>query len=262
MLESVLQQDFTEFVLIICDDCSTDNTENICLEYAENDERVQYIRNDNNLGPLENHRKVLGLAKTDYFMFARGHEILPRDLLSHAMTVLKKEQQVVLAFAPPRWVDEQGVILKDKFLKQFDTRGCNIITRCLLILWGKCESFYGVGLTRNFKSIRVLEPVVGTDLIMLMEMGLLGSFAILPCGDRLRRHYYREDYRERINRHLQSLVSNPDFIDRHFPVLKLPFKLFYSIWHGKIRVWEKCLITLMILLAAPIKYLVSIGKTQ
>ena len=259
-LDSVLAQDYSNFDLIICDDCSSDSTEQICRDYAERDERIRYIRNEETIGPLENHRKVLALAESDYFMFARGHEVLPPDLLSKALDVLQTQQNVVLACAPTRWVNETGDVLNDKFLMQFDTRGCDVATRCLLILWGKCESFYGVGLTQHFRSIRVLEPVVGTDLIMLIEMGLLGAFAILPCGDRLRRYYYQEDYGQRIKRHTSALISQPDFLDRHFPVIKLPFKLLGSIWHGPIRFRDKVLATLLVLLTAPFKYLVSRGK--
>ncbi|NKB33473.1 MAG: glycosyltransferase [Pseudomonadales bacterium] len=262
MLESVLAQDYSDFLLLICDDCSTDSTEEICREYADRDRRIRYIRNEQNLGPLENHRKVLDLAESEYFMFARGHEILPQDLFSCAMKVLSENKEVVLANAPTLWIDEEGTVQNDKHLLQYDTRKNGIANRCRKILLGKCESFYGIGLTQHFRSVRVLEPVVGTDLIMLMEMGLLGSFAVVPSGNRLRRHYYTEDYGERIKRHSSALAIDPDFLDRHFPILKIPFQLLYSVWHGKIRFYEKILASVVIILMSPIKYLLSIGKTQ
>ena len=149
-----------------------------------------------------------------------------------------------------------------KHLLQYDTRGNGIANRCRKILLGKCESFYGVGLTKNFRAARVLEPVVGNDLIMLMEMGMLGSFAVLPSGDRLRRHYYTENYSDRISRHSKALVTNPDFLDKRFPILKLPFQLLYSVWHARIGVHKKMLASLVIVLVSPFKYLISIGKTQ
>ncbi|MBQ2073670.1 MAG: glycosyltransferase, partial [Bacteroidaceae bacterium] len=39
-IESVLSQTYHDFELIICDDCSTDNTVDILYQYAEKDKRI------------------------------------------------------------------------------------------------------------------------------------------------------------------------------------------------------------------------------
>ncbi|MGE5682418.1 MAG: glycosyltransferase family 2 protein, partial [Bacillota bacterium] len=44
-IDSILAQSFTDFVLIISDNASSDNTEQICREYAAKDKRVLYYRN-------------------------------------------------------------------------------------------------------------------------------------------------------------------------------------------------------------------------
>ena len=46
-IDSVLAQTFTDFVFLIINDGSTDNTEKIILSY--NDSRIQYVRNEENL---------------------------------------------------------------------------------------------------------------------------------------------------------------------------------------------------------------------
>ena len=56
-IESILAQTVTDLELIICDNASTDATEEISRRFAESDERVQYFRNPKNRGGL--HRSTL-----------------------------------------------------------------------------------------------------------------------------------------------------------------------------------------------------------
>ena len=49
-IESVLSQTYTNFILFISDNCSTDNTQQICLQYAKQDDRIKYFKQENNIG--------------------------------------------------------------------------------------------------------------------------------------------------------------------------------------------------------------------
>src|SRR6266851_7432426 len=48
-LDSLLAQTSSDFELIISDDCSSDDTQDICRRYAAKDRRVKYFRNERNL---------------------------------------------------------------------------------------------------------------------------------------------------------------------------------------------------------------------
>ena len=43
-IKTILDQNFTDFELIISDDCSEDNTQEICQKFVSKDERVKYFR--------------------------------------------------------------------------------------------------------------------------------------------------------------------------------------------------------------------------
>jgi len=73
-IESVLASSYTNFELIISDDCSTDNTWNIIQEY--NDKRIIATRNGSNLKEYCNRNKCVDLAKGKYIIFVDGDDIL------------------------------------------------------------------------------------------------------------------------------------------------------------------------------------------
>lgn len=69
-LDSLLGQDFTDFELVISDNASTDQTRRIGEEYADRDARVRFDRSERNVGAVGNFKRVLDLARGEYFMWA------------------------------------------------------------------------------------------------------------------------------------------------------------------------------------------------
>lgn len=68
-IESVISQTYTEWELIIIDDCSKDNTINIVKEYIEKDKRIKLFKNKKNLGVAKTRNKGLDEANGDYIAF-------------------------------------------------------------------------------------------------------------------------------------------------------------------------------------------------
>lgn len=95
-LDSLMNQSFTDFELIISDNASSDQTESICREYAQNDKRVKYIRQNSNLGAVANFEFVLDIAVGDYFMWAAADDSWVPDYCSNLISeydVLEKENR-------------------------------------------------------------------------------------------------------------------------------------------------------------------------
>lgn len=68
-LQSILNQTFRSYELIIVDDASTDGTEKIAQHYAENYEQVRYIKNEINLGCGGSRNVGLRAARGEYIGF-------------------------------------------------------------------------------------------------------------------------------------------------------------------------------------------------
>ena len=121
-LDSILNQTYPNVTVYLSDDCSDDGTDAICASFAEKDDRIKYFRNEENLGANGNLEKVLSLASTDYFMFARGHEILSPDHIRDCVRILEEDEKVVLSFVTTQWIDEKNEII--------------------VVFIGTCENFY------------------------------------------------------------------------------------------------------------------------
>ena len=80
-LDSILSQTENDFELIICDDCSTDNTREIIEKYAKSDSRIHFYKNEVNLGYAKNFAKAISLCKGDYIALSDQDDIwLPEHL--------------------------------------------------------------------------------------------------------------------------------------------------------------------------------------
>lgn len=68
-IESVLEQSYNEWELIITDDCSTDNTAEIIRSFMAKDERIHYLRNETNSGPAVSRNHSIGHASGRFIAF-------------------------------------------------------------------------------------------------------------------------------------------------------------------------------------------------
>ena len=80
-LESLSNQTINEIEIVVCDDCSSDKTCEILKQYAHNEPRMRFYRNDINLGFKKNFEKVIGLCQGDYIALCDQDDIwLPNHI--------------------------------------------------------------------------------------------------------------------------------------------------------------------------------------
>lgn len=79
-IESVLAQSYSNWELIIVDDCSTDNTDDVVAEYLT-DKRICYIKNDVNSGAAVSRNRALREAKGRWIAFLDSDDLWAPDKL-------------------------------------------------------------------------------------------------------------------------------------------------------------------------------------
>jgi len=65
-IESILNQTFKDFELIVIDDCSKDKTWKIIQKYAKKGKRIVAVKNTKNLGISDNRNKGISISKGKY----------------------------------------------------------------------------------------------------------------------------------------------------------------------------------------------------
>lgn len=74
-LEGVLTQKVNfEYEIIVSNDCSTDNTDAICQQYAKGDSRIRYHNHEHNIGVIANHQWSAKQAKGKYIAYCDGDD--------------------------------------------------------------------------------------------------------------------------------------------------------------------------------------------
>ena len=111
-IQSLLNQEFYNFKLIIADNCSTDNTSLICKKYSEKDSRIEYFRHIENRGASYNFQFVLDQAKTEYFMWANHDDYWFPNFIKELVSILDANNDCIIAFPLSRYIDEEGHFLK------------------------------------------------------------------------------------------------------------------------------------------------------
>lgn len=113
-LDSILDQTFTDFELVISDNASTDATLPICREYAQSDGRVRVLRNKENLGAGPNYRIVFReCSDTEYFKWLAHDDTYAPTYLEKCVSVLDRDASVVSCHCYTVSIDASGRRLKE-----------------------------------------------------------------------------------------------------------------------------------------------------
>lgn len=90
-IESVINQSFSQFELIIIDNGSNDNTLKICEEYRKNDSRINIYSLDTNIGASKAREYGIKRTKGDYIAFIDGDDNYLSDFLAAMYDLITRE---------------------------------------------------------------------------------------------------------------------------------------------------------------------------
>lgn len=91
-IESVLNQTYQNFEIIVGDDCSTDETANVIKSYK--DERIKYFKTDYNIGINGNLNLVASRAQHCYVMFISGDDKWRNDYIERIVDTFEKNPDI------------------------------------------------------------------------------------------------------------------------------------------------------------------------
>ena len=106
-IDSIQNQTYKRWELILVDDCSSDNSYDIISEYIKNDKRIRYIKLEKNSGAAVSRNTGIKNAKGRFIAFLDSDDIwLPEKLEKQVKYMLDKK--IGFTFTSYRYMKEDG----------------------------------------------------------------------------------------------------------------------------------------------------------
>jgi glycosyltransferase involved in cell wall biosynthesis len=106
-IESILNQTFQDFEIIILDDCSTDNSRDIIERYRSNIKITKIVYNEQNSGStFKQWETGIALAKGDWLWIAESDDYAKSDFLESLIQLTEKYDNVGIAFSNSYKIDQ------------------------------------------------------------------------------------------------------------------------------------------------------------
>ena len=249
-IQSVLDQTFTDFELIISDNASTDRTEEICRDFANVDSRIRYIRNADNIGAAKNYNQLVKLARGKYFRWSNADDLLAPELHDRCFGKLEAHPDAVLAYGKTDIIDEHG-----KKLRSYDDNlhlpQSSAFERFRLFQEkvGLTNIIYGLMRTEAVRQTNIFGDgtLPAADISFMAELTLHGKFLESPETLFYRRMHSGASSHDRSDDERQANFWRAKSTPFRLPTLRQAMRYLRKIWATKIEIREKSKLSLFVL---------------
>lgn len=108
-IQSVIDQTYENWELIIVDDCSTDNTDEVVAKFK--DKRIRYFKNEKNSGAALSRNRALREARGEWIAFLDSDDLWSPDKLEHQINFMNKHGYT-LSYTEYEKIDEESKPLR------------------------------------------------------------------------------------------------------------------------------------------------------
>ena len=180
-IESLLGQTYSDFVLVINDNASTDGTADICSAYAAKDSRIKYYRNNENIGNPRNFNRVFELTQSRYLKWSTSDDYCEPTFIEKALKIMENDPSIILCYPKSYVVDALGEnaepyednlhLIQDDPVERFISLQQQIRL---------AHQHLGLIRTSLLRKTHLLRTHYSSDINLLSEMTLYGKFYELP----------------------------------------------------------------------------------
>ena len=167
VITSILAQDHPHLELVISDNASTDDTEEVCRELARSDSRIAYHRQAENIGLFNNFVYAIGAARGEYFRWIGDDDRLEPPYVSRCLRAFADDPRLILVTTGMAYAGPDGV--------------------------AHSASYEGTGLSSDDPMVRLTEILRLLNESHLLIDPLYGMVKRAPVAAIPRRNMMRED---------------------------------------------------------------------
>lgn len=126
-IQSVLDQDYLDYELLVVDDGSKETPESVVKEFA--DPRIRFIRNEVNAGLPANWNRCIELSLGAYIALLHQDDVMRPGSLRKKVAMLELDASVGFVYSDIVAIDEKGVVIGGHHIAQPNSRlvldGCD-----------------------------------------------------------------------------------------------------------------------------------------
>ena len=111
-LDSVLNQKFTDFEIIVVDDCGNDGSLEIVESYRQKDRRIKVLNNDANHGIAYTRNRGLDECAGEYIALLDDDDLMIGERLDKQVRFLDEHTDIGAVGGNAQWIDSEGKILR------------------------------------------------------------------------------------------------------------------------------------------------------
>ena len=109
VVESVLAQDFQNLELVICDNASTDNTEEVCRALAVADRRIVYHRHAEDIGLVANFVYAMKAANGTFIRWIGDDDSIAPTYVTKCIALFESDPRLVLVTTQLNYITTEGM---------------------------------------------------------------------------------------------------------------------------------------------------------
>jgi glycosyltransferase involved in cell wall biosynthesis len=106
LLDSLISQIDNNVEIVLCDDCSIDETYKIAKTYADKYPYIKLYKNDRNIGMDRNFDKTARLANGEYVWFTGQDDIFEKGALNKLLTILENQPNIDFVYFNYKFLNE------------------------------------------------------------------------------------------------------------------------------------------------------------
>jgi len=261
-IQSVLDQSYHDFEIIIIDDGSTDNTEEVVKEFQKKDERIRYIKHKGNKGYPKALNTGIKAARGEYIAFQDSDDEWLPEKLKKQMEVFKNASSDVgvvytgflriekdkKIYIPPSWVThKEGNIHKELLKRNFVGTPAAIVKKECFEKTGMFDEYLPcfqdwelwIRISKYYQFRYIAEPLINAyctpDSISANPEALTRAWKLI------------------LKKHLNDIRQNRNLLSRHYSVIG-----FFLCSQGKLKEGRSYFIKAIISYPCNIKFFLGI----
>ena len=176
---SLLNERYPNIEILISDNCSTDNTRDVCTQLSMTYSCIKYVRQRENIGVMSNFQFVLNQAAGDFFMWMSDDDSLEPGILRKYINFLVNNPEYSLVSGQIKyWIGDRTIFCEKNFSFEQSAGAVRLLHFYFKVVYGSI--FYGLMHKQVARQIP-LKNRIGDDWHFVASVAYLGKVKNLDC---------------------------------------------------------------------------------